>query len=200
MSKSTKVAVAAPVVDATDSAAAQDLSNQMANNPAFKTLLAQMVKDQSATIAAESTAAAVATAQADADAKAIALQRAEFAKAEADRKSATEMMAEIEAIKAELEAEKAKASKASKKAKVAAAPVYVAVAYVPQDVKKDKVSGEPLTGKRAGVWPAKCAITPAKYAGKRPTWVNAEILRTVLDNVKEAKAVLAKCDAANAAE
>jgi len=184
MTKSTKAAAAAPVVDATGSAAAAaDLSTQMATNPAFKELLASMVKEQAAAVAADAVAAAAAAPAAD---------LIEFGK-----------MAELDAKLAELDAKiatAAAAEKSAKRRKPAAAPAYVAVAYVPQEIKLDKVSGEPLTGKRAGVWPAKCAITPAKYADKRPTWVNAEILRTVLDNVKDAKAVLAKCDAANAAE
>lgn len=96
---------------------------------------------------------------------------------------------------------KAKAETAA--AKKAAKPVKTlpAVVFVDREPKKDKTSGDVITGRGAGMWPAKFGICPEKFQVRgQHTWVNAEIVRTVLDNVAECKKVLAQVDAANAAE
>ena len=171
--------------------ASNKLEKLVAADPGVESLLNQMLA--AATAAGETSPADAAAAGAVAGGSDTGADAEYVAKlAELDAK-----LAKLDDTIAEAETAKAKASKVvAKAAKAKNDPVI----YVEQDVKRDRVSGDVLTGRQAGVWPAKFGVTPDKFSDKRPTWINAEIVRTILDNLVDARAILKRCDAANSAE
>lgn len=76
-------------------------------------------------------------------------------------------------------------------------PAKPLLAIKDREVIRDKVSGDVITGKRGGHYPAQFAITPD---GSRTKWVSASVVRVIVENLKDAKAILKACDKQNGVE
>lgn len=107
------------------------------------------------------------------------------------------MVSEQAAVVAAAETAELKAKLAKLEKVAAVRSIKPVLAIKDREVIRDKVSGDVITGKRGGHYPAQFAITPD---GGRTKWVSASVVRVIVENLKEAKAILKACDKQNGVE